>query len=281
MTTAFAGDAARKSVLLDRIDRALADETLSFAPSAGMRADPIAAAIDGGDPSDYGQAFGYPPALVGAMPRVAERLDEDGAMRFVRDWVSVVTPGADLSGIAAQLMLDLLDDPCLRHGDAVLTGRLIALHRRPGPSPEEWTALRRDVVRRANASTDPAEQATITVWEEACWPVGSGRGVLAATFVAWHRLGGFAPGWSVDRETETFVLLEQLQQAHDASGDITPPDYAAALRRARPDLADGFERNLDFINGRALDRARLFATRMIRLLADAKQSPDRCALSHR
>lgn len=265
-TTAFDSDPSRKQDLLDRIDRHLAAETLTFMDTAwdGTQGSPLGVSIEGVDPADYATRYGYPLSLAALLdPLLAYPADTFDAAGFVRDWVAVVRPGADLSRVPAELMLFMLGDPAVSAYHAGLTADLMALHRRDrdGDTPPrpQWATARKTILTLPAASSSPA----LALLEAASWPAASGRSSLTSAFEAWRRLQAVFddPTWSREDEVRKEELLhaiwEDVAPARDAGEQI---DYHAQLLLRDADLADRFLGNLNRGNALFLNATASLAT---------------------
>ncbi|KQN00086.1 hypothetical protein [Sphingomonas sp. Leaf25] len=277
-TGAFGGDPNVKAALLARIDRHVADGTMTFGDSAwtGDGGSALGVSIAGIDPATYAAAFGYPLPLAALLDPLARDLSEAGdAPAFVRSWVSTVTPGADLSGVPTRLMLYMLDDPRLRGIDDALADRLVGLHCRdldgsPGDRGE-WSSVRRSIL-AAKQDADPRATAFVVgLWEVAAWPAARGRSTLVATFNAWRQLQAIVddPEWSREDECRKEAKMKALWYAHAPAADGGEVDLAALFEASDPALARRSNRNLRRVRDALHGAAPLLADRCTALFRDA------------
>lgn len=275
MSGAFRGDPAIKAVLLGRIDRHRAAGTLIFGPTAwdGERGSPLGISVEGTDPADYAAVFGYPLGLAALLdPLAADPVDGFDAAGFVREWVAVVRPGADLSRVPAALMLGMLHDLNGGEADAALVTAAVALHRdcRDGGQPPRpvWATLRRDIL----ASMPAAAGAAGDLLEAAAWPAAHARSSLTSAFAAWRRLraGGADPGWTPRDEARKEAMLHAIWEAETPAREAGEQvHYHARLVERDADLAGRFLLHLDRTNAAALGAAERLARTCVDLLGAA------------
>lgn len=271
---AFHRDEALKKDLLDRIDLHRENGTLVLADTAwdGKRGSPLGVSVEGTDPADYVRRYGYPLSLAALLdPLAANPVEAFDAGEFVRQWVAVVRPGANLFRVASELMLLMLDDPRVAACDPGTTATLIALHRRDRdgdmPSRAEWAKARQTLLASA-ASPSPAS----ALIEAGAWSATVGRSSLTSAFDAWRRLQSRIedPAWSPDDEDRKEALLRNIWDAAEparVAGEHV--DYHAKLHECDPDLADRFLVNLGRVNALHLGAAERMAMSVIKLLESA------------
>jgi len=271
--TAFGGDPAVKAALLARIDGHLANGTLTFGGTAwdGRSGSALGVSVEGTDPADYADAYGYPLPLAALLDILAEQpVAPFDAAAFVRSWVDAVRPGADLGGVQTELMLFMLDDPRLAGIDDDIARQVRGLHRRAldgvSGAQSDLSALRAAIVALPRRPEDRRRTMALQMWESAAWPAARGHSTLIAAFTAWRQLHVLIddPNWSDADEQRKESLLGQIwdeQHAVREAGDVV--DYHAHLIARDGDLADRFVTNLRRVNGSFMGAAATLANRCI------------------
>ena len=264
MKTAFHGSQARKTELLERLDRHVAAGMLVIGATAwdGVRGTPLGVLARSVEVDAFAEATGYPLALAGFLDTWTALIrDPDAATAFARDWIARVPPGADLGAVPTRVIIDILGRVAPTHGSAEIVARLRRLHERAlvdgGTTRDEWAVLRRDIVTAADAARDELERAALTLCEVAAWPARSSRSILASVASAWCAMVEFetADDWSGADRHRAQELLHALWEAHAddrAAGQYV--DYPALFAAREPDLAAGFERDLARTNRMHGDR---------------------------
>ena len=255
MTLAFGGDPATKAGLLATIDRHVATGTLRFGTTKTGEAGgtPLGIATGGMGLDTYVAAYGYPPALAGLLDPLAAMIGtRDSAVRFVRDWVSLVEPGADLTAVPAAIVLDLLEASETRSLIPDIVEPLATLHRRERDGDEitrrEWAACRRIVLTATDMPQPGPVRGLLDLCEAACWSSRSSRSILVTMAVKWCDLSEFVadPTWQDGDRIEARQTLHALWQRH--ASDEPPVSIAALFAAQAPDLARRFEANLVRVN---------------------------------
>lgn len=288
---AFRGDPAVKSALLAQIDRHLTAGTLIFDDTAwdGERGSAMGVSIGGTDPVAYAADYGYPLSLVVLIDDLlrwpAPGFDTSG---FVRDWVSVVEPGADLAPAATRLMLSMLGDPGLSGIDDAVVCAIVALHQdeldgRPAPR-KQWAAVRQFILTLPDDPSDSRCVIAARLYETAAWPAARGRSTLVSAFHAWRAMHAHVrdADWSDAEEARKDALLQEIwtdQQTARDRGDTV--DYGALLAARDHALAKGYEANLRQSNTNFQAASAVIAGHCIALLHACEPVSSRFPISSR
>eukprot|EP01037_Dinobryon_pediforme_P021386 gene21386-22238_t len=164
-----------KAELLAQFDRHIAAGTMRFGPSSGDDSagrTPLVIATGDTDPDAFVAAYGYPLALAALLDPLAAMLDErESATAFVRDWVALVEPGTDLSGVPSAIVLDLLDAPETRGLAPGLVAPLTRLHQRERAGETvprgDWARCRQPILAAADAPPPARMRGLLDLWEAA------------------------------------------------------------------------------------------------------------------
>jgi hypothetical protein len=265
--TAFHGDPATKTRLMDQITRHAQNGTL--VPGAtfwdGSRGSPLGILTQGGDAAGLADVCGYPLALAGLLdPWTAVMTDPDSACGFAREWVERAEPGADLSNVPTRIVLAVLDRVTPDEQTAAIAHALKGLHHADlaGTSARrsEWAALRQQILAVQDNAPETASP-LIELYEMASWPARSSHSILSSLGRAWCNLVELepTPDWSEEDRARADALLKQLwgesSAQREAGDDISYPKLFAGRD---PDLAARFEANLRDVNQRYETRMCLF-----------------------
>lgn len=267
MTRAFGGDRAVKAGLLAKIDRSIAAGTIRFGLTAGDGTGggtPVAIGTGGTDPDAYVLAYGYPPALAALLDPLATMIgDRDCAIAFVRDWVALVEPGIDLSGVPSAIVLDLLDAPETRGLAPELVAPLTVLHRREHAGETvaraEWARCRETILAASDLPQPARMRGLLDLCEAACWSARSSRSILVTMAARWCDLAEFIadPAWSDDDRDKAKSMFRGLWEHHCSDGRTA--NIPALFNAQAPDLARRFEANLERVNAHRINRVKQLA----------------------
>lgn len=286
---AFRGDPAVKAALLAQIDRHLAAGTLEYGETLwdGERGSAMGVSIEGTDPAVYAADYGYPLSLVVLLDELlrwpAPGFDTVG---FVRDWVKVVMPGADLAPAATRLMLSMLTDPGLARIDDALIRAIAALHEadldgRPA-TRAQWATVRQSVLALSTDLSDSRHVIAARLCEAAAWPAARGRSTLVSAFHAWRAMHAHIrdAAWSDADEARKDTLLKMIWHDQEAARDRNEMvDYGALLAARDDALAKGFEANLRRSNTNFQAASAVIADHCIALLHACKPVSGRSPIS--
>lgn len=257
MTIAFAGDPARKAMVLDALARGegFADGD-TLASQSGIPL-PIAA------------------LLLVLAPRAA-----DGEAAFLHAALATVVPGADLAQAPTRLALFLLDAPEIAGSDGLIEA-IRALHRQQldgaAPDRDAWKQVRRAALLPADAAADGVTRARAAMSEAACWPAERDRSTLTAMLRCWVDLAALEADadWSEADGQRSAALLDRLWNEHGAAREAGEPvHYAKLFYAADHDLARRYEANLTRTNRRVAERYTEFGAMLVRTLAEAPVRSD-------
>ncbi|WP_076070590.1 hypothetical protein [Sphingomonas montana] len=274
MITAFHGDPAVKQTLGDRVARHIADGTLVIGNTYwdGVSGSPLGVSVEGTDVEAYVATFGYPLPLAGMLdPLTAMMGMGNAANAFVRDWVDVVAPGADLSPVSAKLMRHMVETAQTDTRGEMLKQKVVALHSRDSAEAPvgraEWSAVRNEIsVARDTASDDSLLTGTLALLDAACWPAGRGYTPLSATLSACIDLVTQIPDpeWTEadNKRSDTFFMaMEQELQPRMAAGEDL--DFTAICKEREPEIYARYEAFSARYLGRIRNRASDIATRCL------------------
>lgn len=241
---AFHGDSKVRDAALDRLEdcitRGVVQQQRLFWD--GTSGSPLGCLLHSQEIGVWAGQLGLPPAL--AMP--AEMLATDGTegVQRLKSLIGSISPGADASRFAGQMVIWLLDDLIAGLGDGDAATGLIAVARElgrmqadalsgAGPSPQVWRSVRRQAMAQTEAAVTPVVKAASRAIEAAAWDAGAASSAFYDTLTAWMDwqmlcAGGPTPAeWAITMdvvqevdaelrdtagfEPELFRLLEQVQ----------------------------------------------------------------------
>ena len=197
-----------------------------------------------------------PPSLVplaDVLPR--QFANPARAAAFARNWQSAAASAADADTVPCMLVAGVLepfthDGPC-----AGFAARLLALHKAEalGRSIQrsEWAAARRALLALDRDTLTPEAGATAQLCEAAAWPAATGSSALVEVLFALKRIASLSmdDDWDQSRQGQAESALEAIyEEAAETRAHGKTPDYKAIFHTCHPELAIGFERNLDRSN---------------------------------
>lgn len=259
---AFGGDAEHKAALLARLDRHIHAGTLCRGATAwdGTGGTPRGVVARSVDSAVYQALTGYPAALAELLDPLFSLLPDDVGAAFARDWLTVVTPGADLACVPTLIVLDLLSGP------AAIAGSVTALHQavlQGNVVPRaRWAAVRAELIAQADAERDEVRRQHLALAEAACWPASSSRSILTSMAEIWCAIGDAEedPSWSREDAARAQAMLESLWVEHRSAQEAGCTIHFPSLFAERDaDLAHRFEANLILVNRRHLARRQKLA----------------------
>jgi hypothetical protein len=277
---AFAGDPARKAALLATIERHIGLGTLRPGLTAwdGTGGTPLGVVVCGSDAADYTAQTGYPLALAELLDPLFSMLNGEEASRFAREWLAVVAPGADLSGVPTRIVLSLLPD-----GEP-LVDAIIDLHRSvlEGESVARgtWSAARKALLAALDQEPDGPRRLNLALAEAASWPATTSRSILTAMADIWCSIPVAAENsdWTEADEDRAQTVLKSLWDEQRAARETgVHVDYPALFAERDGELARRFETNLALANSRYQERRRALAAIALSHLAATTPGADNAA----